>query len=169
MKVLKIIPIYLLVIILFISCDKEDPQPQSLPFILNFFSIGGPVDGDASCGSPPIVLIKQEGAGSGTVLGDFDFFSQFCNNLATGEYFGGPSAEGYFTDSNGDRIFIQASGQVIPSTHPDYDLEFKDPFTIVGGTGRYEGATGSGMTDSFVKLATGQTDHIWTGTINIVK
>jgi len=50
-----------------------------------------------------------------------------------------------------------------------YDLEFMDPFEITGGTGQFEGATGSGMTESYVNMTTGITDHVWTGKITIKK
>ena len=61
---------------------------------------------------------------------------------------------------------------------PFYEAWFKDPFTITGGTGRFEGASGSGYTDSYVDLFGSdsswaefpfnvypdhRTDHVWTG------
>ena len=147
------------------ACDNDDAIPDPIDFQFKFYSSGGLVDGDTSCGEPPIFLIKQDGEGTDQTLGDFTFASQFCNNFATGEYFGGPSAFGYFDFENGDRLNVKTTGQVVPSTEPGYDLMFQSPIIIDGGSGRFEGATGSGMTNSFVNLEASRTDHTWTGTI----
>lgn len=50
-----------------------------------------------------------------------------------------------------------------------YDLEFQDTFIITGGTGQFEGATGTLTTDSYVNMTTQQTDHVWSGTITVKK
>ena len=76
---------------------------------------------------------------------------------------------GYFIDEKGDSLFVDVSGQVLPSNKAGYDLEFKDPFVITGGSGRFAGATGSGMSDSYVNNTTQRTDHVWTGTITLKK
>ena len=56
---------------------------------------------------------------------------------------------------------------------PNYALSyFKDPFEITGGTGRFEGATGGGMTNdyNFVgKDGIVHTSHHWQGTITLKK
>lgn len=164
--------------IAFWSCTKNAKVIGPIPFQFKFYSLGGPVVGDESCGVSPVVLVRQEGAGSNKLLGEFTFVSQFCNNLATGEYGlhdyfeeeGLSASFGYFLAENGDRLNIgPIIGQVIPSTKEGYDLMFQDPFEIISGTGRFEGATGSGTTDSFVNLQKGRTDHIWTGTIYLRK
>lgn len=169
---MKRFSIYLIVAsmtIAFWSCEKKNNVIGPIPFQFKFYSIGLPAVGDASCGVPPVVMSRQEGAGSNKFLGEFIFVSQFCSNGATGEYFGGPSAFGYFEDSKGDRLNVISEGQVIPSTKEGYDLMFQDPIEIIGGTGRFEGATGSGMSDSYVILEEGRTDHIWTGTLYLRK
>jgi hypothetical protein len=68
---------------------------------------------------------------------------------------------------DGDALFLTDGGQVLPSTKPGYDLEFQDSFTIIGGTGQFEGATGSGMTESYVNMTTNRTDHVWRGMITL--
>jgi len=55
--------------------------------------------------------------------------------------------------------------------HSFYEAYFRDPFEFTGGTGRFEGASGHGMTNSFVDLFDDdgnfipehKTDHEWTG------
>jgi hypothetical protein len=77
--------------------------------------------------------------------------------------------QGSFVAENGDELFITGGGQVVPTTKEGYDLEFKDPFSITGGTGQFAGASGSGVTESYVNMTTGITDHIWTGTITTIR
>jgi hypothetical protein len=45
------------------------------------------------------------------------------------------------------------------------DLHIVDPWTIIGGTGRYAGARGSFTTDQCVNLVTGETSGTISGTI----
>ena len=117
---------------------------------------------------PPVFLIRQEGEGTDELLGNFTFVAQFCNDLTTGEYFGGPSSFGYFKDANGARLNVMCEGKILPTDRDGYDLMFQDPIEIDGGTGRFEGATGFGKTDSYVNLQAGRTDHVWAGTIIIL-
>src|SRR5687767_3398986 len=145
------------------ACDDDESKTESMPIEFKFSSFLKSANPDANCGAPPVFLVIQEGNGTGTLLEGFTFYAEFCNNLETGEY--GPAKVCTFTASNGDELYCSAQGQVLPTTNPDYDLEFKDPFTIIGGTGRFKGATGNGTTNSFVKRAAKRTDHIWTGTI----
>jgi len=160
---------YLLLLPLIIalnSCEDDDKIKGPIPFRFEFTSFGGPVAGDTSCGDAPIVLVRQEGEGEDILLGKFTFVAQFCNNLETGAYFDGPNVFGYFEAENGDQLnIVGPGGQVIPSTKEGYDLMFQDPINFEDGTGRFEGATGTGMTDSFVILAEGRTDHVWSGTL----
>lgn len=75
------------------------------------------------------------------------------------------NGEGVFIAANGDELYFTIEGAVLHSDHPDYNFEFQDPFTFTGGTGRFEGASGSGTTDSFVNQVTNRTDHEWNATI----
>ncbi|HEX6223365.1 MAG TPA: hypothetical protein VFZ52_03080 [Chryseolinea sp.] len=149
------------------ACDDDEAKTKTVAFELEFSSFLKGANPEATCGAPPTVLVIQEGNGTSTLLESFSFYAEFCNNLETGEY--GPAKVCIFKASNGDELHCNAQGQVVPTTNPNYDLEFKDPFTITGGTGRFKGATGSGTTSSFVKLADKRTDHVWTGTITLVK
>lgn len=175
---MKTFSIYLIVVAIITSlcsCEEDDKVTGPIPIHFDFFSLGGPIEGNFSCGEPPVFMIGQQGEGvNDPLLGNYTFISQFCNNVVTGEYGdhdffaeeGRSSSFGYFQTENGDRLNIAPlKGQIIPSNREGYDLMFQDPFEIEGGTGRFEGATGSGMTDSFVNLQTGRTDHVWTGTI----
>lgn len=149
------------------ACDDDDSKTETVQLELEFSSFLKGANPDEGCGTPPVFLVIQEGNGTGTLLEGFSFYAEFCNNLETGEY--GPAKVCTFTASNGDELYCNVEGQVLPTNNPAYDLEFKDPFTITGGTGRFKGATGSGTTSSYVKLADERTDHVWTGSITLLK
>ncbi len=118
------------------------------------------------CLPPQNFLNIQEGTGSEAIIGEFTFHVSFCVNPANFEY---AIIDGSFIDQNGDLLFIDGHGQVVPSMEPGYEFEFRDPFEFVGGTGRFEGATGSGMTKSFNNSTLNITDHTWEGTITLKK
>ena len=115
----------------------------------------------------------QEGGGNGTKLGKFTVTMQFCSG-ASGTYGAG---NGTFVAANGDELWIDINeGLVYPlAGHELYEFQFQDPFTFVGGTGRFENASGGGMTNSFVDIFDDngdfipdhKTDHTWTGTISL--
>lgn len=157
--------VVLMLSIITFSCKDDEPEFQTLAFEATFFTDLASLGPDSvSCTAPYGFLNVQEGSGSETTIGNFTTTITFCVNPATFEYV---NSESSFIDANGDELFIDVNGQVVPTTEPGYDLEFKDPFTITGGTGRFEGASGSGMTNSFVNSTTQRTDHVWNGTITI--
>jgi hypothetical protein len=86
-------------------------------------------------------------------------------NLTAGESLPYDNGFGILTAANGDVLYLEISGAVLPTDHPNYDFEFKDPFHFTGGTGRFAGASGEGMTDSFVDRSDDRTDHEWIGTL----
>ena len=82
--------------------------------------------------------------------------------------------EAYFVAANGDTLFVTIAGQVITGRldyHPeDVNSYFKDDFEILGGTVRFEGATGSGVSDDYNRDSYPDNSfHHWTGTITMVK
>ncbi len=154
------------------GCKKEEcPVPESpfetKAFEANFFTdLFSLAEDSINCGSPRTFLNVQIGSGSETTVGNFDVRMSFCVDVTTFEY---DEALGVLTATNGDELYLDASGQVVPTTKEGYDLEFKDPFIIIGGTGKFEGATGDGMTESYVNMTTGRTDHVWKGMITLKK
>lgn len=135
---------------------------------------------DAACGPGPFVFRNtQVGSGQATHLGRFQAQFTFCvdaadlfDDISPGELVGDESipywdGAGTLTAANGDELWIAVAGEIVPSSDPEFDFEFSDPFTIVGGSGRFEGATGGGTTRSFVDATAdpSRTYHRWTGTI----
>ena len=58
-----------------------------------------------------------------------------------------------WTAANGDSVFIPFAGQFSPSTTPGV-LDVVETFEVEGGTGRFEGATGSGLITGRADAAT---------------
>ncbi|MDR8390806.1 hypothetical protein NC796_06640 [Aliifodinibius sp. S!AR15-10] len=159
---------------------------RTVPFKANFFTVLNEeevVANPDACDTPPFTAYNvQDGSGEATHLGRFTTHITFCGDitellpgddspgvLEPGESLPYDSGVGSFIASNGDKLYFTASGEVLPSDHPDYDFEFHDVFIFTGGTGRFAGAKGRGMMDSFVDLATDRTDHRWTGTLKLPK
>lgn len=156
----------LLLATLVFACEEDGPEFETIPFEADFFTTLVSFAENDDCSAPKNFLNTQQGGGSATLIGDFTTTLTFCVNPANFEY---DNVQGSFLAANGDEIFISGGGQVLPSDEPGYDLEFMDPFEITGGTGKFKDATGGGMTNSFVNMTTHQTDHVWTGTIRVMR
>jgi len=154
----------------------------SKPFKAKFFTVINPEEvglNEEECPTPPFIFFNvQEGSGEATHLGKFTTRITFCVDITDllddGTLTGDESApynngKGVFTAANGDELFFDTSGAVVPSDNPDFDFEFQDPFIFTGGTGRFAGASGGGMTDSFVDQSTNITDHKWVGNLEVPK
>jgi hypothetical protein len=161
----------------------------TLPF--DAISIGTYVSADpeAACGDCPVneegqpagpecwVRVINEGEGTEINLGNFTHHFEFCADWINGTYpspkAGAPKSVGYFEDDNGDRMYIMSAGTVYEGRleeHPEYvNSWWRDPWEITGGTGRFEGATGSGMTDDYNSDLDPYSHHHWKGTITLVK
>ena len=147
---------------------------NGIPFKAKFYTRRSYEPGPGGCGEDPFVDYNlQIGEGYATYLGKFTTTIWFCG--AGLDYKNG---EGSFVAANGDELFFKVPspgevGHILPYEDPFYELTFQDPFIFTGGTGRFEGATGNGVTDSYVNLfddegnfiAEHQTDHTWTGTL----
>ena len=147
----------------------------SVPFKAEFFTGGGLDPEDTSCGGPPVLKNVQDGSGEATHLGRFDVHITFCmdvTDFADGKIEGEESLPydrgvGVFIAANGDELYFTISGEVVATEKPGYQLEFADAWIVTGGTGRFEGATGSGVTESYVNTAARQTDHVWTAELKL--
>jgi len=150
-----------------------------VPFKAKFFTKRSfEDDGIGKCTEDPFFDFNlQIGGGQGTHLGKFNVSLWFCG--AGLDYKNG---EGVFVAANGDELYFNVPspgevGHVLLFDHPFYEAMFQDPFSFIGGTGRFEGASGGGYTNSFVDLFDDdgnfipehQTDHKWTGTLIMKK
>jgi len=129
------------------------------------------------------LLETQVGEGHAKNIGDFSIHFNFCIDIT--DVVAPPSEEGepliagnealpYYngtatiTFSNGEKLFGKVSGAVLPTDNPGYDAEFMDPMVFTGGTGRFEGVKGGGLTNSLVTLGDG-TQHEFTGVLVLPK
>ena len=202
MKTLKFFLITILSSVLFVACEKsvddsllnenklqvhddngnlnlKSRDHKSVPFKADFYTIRN-YDSTGICSESPFVSFNyQLGEGNATHLGKIIASMTFCVDLPNFTYKNG---EGVFVAANGDELYFWVPspgevGYILPYDHPIYEFQFQDPFTFNGGTGRFEGATGSGYTNSFVDLFDDEgnyipehrTDHELTGTLILPK
>ena len=194
MKTVKNLFIIMLCLMFLGACEQSPDDPnlisdlnghpevdaRIMPFKANFYTIRSYDEGPGTCGEDPYLSYNlQIGEGNATHLGEFSTTMWFCGSGL--DYKNG---EGYFIAANGDELYFNVPtageiGHVLPLPYEDplYEFYFKDPFTFIGGTGRFEGASGGGYTDSYVDLFDDngdfipehKTDHKWVGTLILPK
>lgn len=145
-----------------------------LPFKGKGFTTLTSLAPDPSCGAPPRFLNQQVGEGQATHLGAFTIHFRFCvdatdllddGQLTAGESIPYDQGLGTLVAANGDVLYMNVEGAVLPSQDPDFDFQFQDSFEFDGGTGRFAGASGYGMNDSYVTQQPERTTHTWEGTL----
>jgi len=161
---------------------KAEPVMVTVPFKADF--VGTYMEGTgpyAECGPCDPEngecwgIVFNEGGGTATHLGKCKHYFEFCCDFISGIY-PGPTEymKAYLIAANGDILYMECAGQVITGRldyHPDdVNSYFKDPFVILGGTGKFKGATGSGYTDDYNRDAYPDNSfHHWRGTITMIK
>jgi len=155
--------------------SKNDlKETVTLGFNLVFtgtYDYQGPDEG--KCGPfLPYVNVINNGEGTGTHFGKLKSHFDFCVDVRDSSYPNG-YVDAYFEDENGDRLFVTVSGFVLSGRVPGMpsfaNSYFKDPFVITGGTGRFYGATGAGMTNDYNSSKDPNSHHHWQGKINLPK
>lgn len=158
--------------------------PFKADFVGNYLDVPFP---NPECGDCPVDeegnptgpkcwgIVSNDGEGTATHLGKFTHHFEFCVELFSGIY-PGPTdhMDAWFVAANGDTLFVYVSGQVLQGKldhHPeDVNSYFTDKWEIIGGTGRFEGASGSGWTDDYNRDSYPENSfHHWTGTITMAK
>ena len=123
------------------------------------------------CGAyPPMIRVINNGEGTGTHLGHFTSHFEFCVDLTDGTYPHGHLIA-KFVDRDGDELKVWVEGTVFTGRLPGmpaYAYEyFRDPWEILGGTGKFEGATGSGFTNDYNSSKDDYSHHHWKGKITL--
>jgi hypothetical protein len=106
-----------------------------------------------------IMLVDGSGTGKASHLGRFAYTYEFVVDLSTG--IGVGSAE--FTTANGDSFSTTITALGVPSGTPGVN-HVVEKHTIVGGTGRFAGASGSFTLDRLV--GTTSTTNLSEGTVD---
>jgi len=134
------------------SADAGDlvPFKGNLSGIVSHYSVNPTTDS---------VLVS--GTGNATMLGEFTVSVPHLVDLPTrtaaGRY--------EFTAANGDTVIAEFTGQAQPTATPGF-IYIVETATIVGGTGRFAGATGNFITERYYDRIQGTTTGSFTGTIS---
>jgi hypothetical protein len=98
----------------------------------------------------PFVMIRGAAEGVATQLGHYTITGISMVNVLSATAIGTLT----ITAANGDMLFVTSEGHAL---QPASLQETVDNFTITGGTGRFEGATGSWVSHSHFELPFGGT------------
>ena len=108
-------------------------------------------------------FVVVEATGTATQLGQFEVTAEHLVNTtartAAGTY--------VFTAANGDTLVAEFTGRAAPTATPGV-LAVVETATITGGTGRFEGATGSFVVERLYDRVEGTTTGSFTGSISTV-
>ncbi|MCW3786438.1 hypothetical protein [Plebeiibacterium sediminum] len=112
------------------------------------------------------IRVKVKCTGTSDLMGEINVHFDFCVNPNNGHY---GNVYSYFVDSDSDTLFVGLEGAVIngkTDDHPSYVTSYwKDDFVILGGTGKFEDATGNGKTDDYNSSEDQNSHHHWEGQI----
>ncbi len=149
------------------SCSKSEPEKFEARFTGEYVEIitdRARMECDQEYECRVIVTFT----GTATHIGDISGRFSFCACGPDGQY---APTESYFVASEGDTLFFSCQGRVIEGrlpTHPEFVTSYwKDPFVLIGGTGKFEGATGGGTTDDYNSSEDPNSHHHWKGTITL--
>jgi hypothetical protein len=119
--------------------------------------------------TPPIVATRVSySSGQSDLLGPFTGIAHQINRLNTdGTRLSITDGTGAWTAANGDSIFVSYSGLYLPVT-PE-QITFQKAIAITGGTGRFAGASGSGILNGVGDLVKRQTTMTFEGKITAPK
>jgi hypothetical protein len=146
---------------------SQRDEPQLVPYRIVLTSGRSTIVPGGRCGAGfPIVTVLGEGSGVGTHLGRLTVATSHCQNQAQPE---AGFSDGIITITGADGSTVNATyyGIGIPTNVPTI-VNLVGAFTVVGGTGRFVGATGSGSIDGTFNVVTLETVWTATGTISTV-
>lgn len=109
---------------------------------------------------PPLMLVDTSGAGNATHLGRFTVQWEYTVNLTNFDGVG----SAHFVAANQDELLTESTAYAIPTDTADVFVVVED-HTIIGGSGRFEDATGTFRLERLVNTATGVTAGSFSGTL----
>jgi hypothetical protein len=160
-----------------LGSNKEDGMKKvTVPFKADFLGDYVLIDpGNVECAEDGFVVkVGVDFEGTATHLGKFTGSFEFCAGGPDDPDIEGPDRQygptiSHMEAANGDILYVSCWGSRAED-HPEHVVSYwRDPFIIIGGTGRFEGATGSGYTDDFNSTLDNNSHHHWKGTITLIK
>lgn len=117
---------------------------DDLPFRTTFYGSGTEVEEPTGCPPGSAYRIHNAGWGHSTYLGRFTWTSVHCTLMGENPPFTVTLAEGHMTyvASNGDLLYTDYGNGYLSYLSPTWAC-IDDDATFTGGTGRFEGASGS--------------------------
>jgi len=194
MKALLKILFLMAVISLVAGCNKTDefviddsvelksaqPQKVTVPFEANLLGEIASIDWEAQecIEEGYFVRVIVETTGNATHMGNVSLTFNFCSggapdpNIEGSKYtYAGSTAD--LIAANGDVLYLSFDDGIVMNgrtdEHPDDVYEYwRTPVSVLGGTGRFEGATGDLSSDDYV-TTDDQTHHRFYGKITLLK
>ena len=108
----------------------------------------------------PTLFVDGSGSGKATHLGHYTVTYEFEVDIPTLTGIG----SFHFIAANGDSLLTEVTGQAFPTEDPDVLLGVTT-HSIVGGTGRFDGATGEFIEMVLLNTVTGVRSGLLVGTI----
>jgi hypothetical protein len=193
MKTFKLLFLISVFVGLMAGCGKDEltsndevqlksAQPVTVTVPFEAHMLGTPILIDyensecAQEGNPVHVIVEAEG--TATHMGKVHVTFNFCAGGQDPDItvphmkVGGNSC--VLTAANGDELFLSTEGGAVifgrTEEHPDYVIDYwRYPYTITGGTGRFDGAEGEIYSDDFDTSLNDHSVHNWYGEITLVK
>ncbi|QIA07613.1 hypothetical protein [Draconibacterium halophilum] len=153
------------------SGKDGDVKMVTVPFKVHYLGTYMP-PGDKCPGTTNVIV---HGVGEGTHVGVSTIHFDFCilGATASGDSIFYGNTDAYIIADNGDSLFVSIEGAVVSpplDDHPDYVVNYwRDEFVILGGSGRFAGATGGGWSDDYNSTEDNNSHHYWEGTITMLK
>jgi hypothetical protein len=163
MKTLRMLTFLFAGTLVLYSCEDltyetsiNESQNVTLPFEADFVATLVPESSTTCLGN---------GEGKGTCFKDLKCHLMRCSNQLTGECEFKPDS--YLLDASGDKLFI--SGKAVASNLAGNSADtqtWNANFTFNGGTGRFDGVTGSGNWEGcFRKLSASGTENCFSSSM----
>jgi hypothetical protein len=138
--------------------SRSTPNQQNeVPFTGDFITSAVFLSG------PPLLLHRITGTGNATHLGNATFLVEATLNVSTPPPFG-VTGTGTFTAANGDQFYTTIAGLVTPTGPTTQRGELTH--TIIGGTGRFQNASGSFLAIALVNSTSATNTVSFNGSIN---
>jgi hypothetical protein len=179
MKTQKRLLLFIAGILVLSACAKEEmwwmkggagepPMVTTIPFEGEYLGIvpSGAENVTKCCDGFSHTII--DGTGTASCLENATIHFNFCS---AGVDHGLTCS--YIVSSNGDSLYVCSQGEFIAGKLPEQPAYvtsyWRSQFVIRGGTGRFKGASGGGITDDYISSQDYYSHHRWTGTITLLK